>query len=120
MSISKCWADCNERGMNRGTDVSRTRFLDIGHRSDGICWGHDRNGFAVLYANGIFCVAWLFEVVRTYIHLNVLGVHDRMLYRFFILVCIRHGQAFLILSLLFIPTNTTGAACAPVVLFRHT
>ena len=38
---SKCWVERNERGMNRGTDVSRTRLLDISNRSDGVRRRHD-------------------------------------------------------------------------------
>lgn len=82
--------------MNRGTNVSRTRLLDTSHWAYGIYRRHDRNGFVILHANCYFRHSQLLEAVRTYIHLKLLGVHDHMLYWFFVLDRLRDGLTFLI------------------------
>lgn len=68
--------------MENVTHVSRSRLLDVRHWPDGICRGHDRNGALVLHAGRRVHLARLFELLGTYIHTHVLGLHGRLVCRF--------------------------------------
>src|SRR3569832_2936788 len=85
-----------ERGMGNGTHVSSSRLLDVSYCTNVVSRRHDRNVALVLHASRRVHLARLSELLGTYIHIDVLGIHGRFVCRLQLLDRIQNGTPVLI------------------------
>ena len=73
---------CNENGSH----VSGSRFLDTCYRADEFSWRYDTYVSDFLFPNSRIRHSRLYALVRTNLHIVVLGIYDYFLQWFYVLV----------------------------------